>query len=200
MSSYLKLAIVFSKLAQKHGTKILHSTDVDLLTKDLGHAIKRQKATMLDPDMGIVETTYEVLPLLAEVQILTFAVSKKMGIDKDTAIETLEEIVKQTEAKGSDAADDIKEALDWTRKFMAIPEVKKMLETDLIQIEKPKDWKNWRGLGAGALQGTQRIIQEANRLQTVIEKAKEEQRKKDEAEKAAKRKINEPKGKGPKKP
>jgi len=190
MSSYIKLAIIFSKLAKNHGTKILHGTDVYLLTKDLGKAVKRQKNIILDPDMGVFETTYEALPVIAEVQILTAAVSKKLGVSGNSIEETLTAIVKATEAKGSDAADDIKDALEWTREFMSQPEIKKIMEAKLVEIEKPKSWRDIKGFGMGAIQGTQRIVQEANRLQNFVEKAKEKQRKAEKAEKDTKKKGN----------
>lgn len=181
MFPHLKLAAVFAKLAKNHGSKVLHGGNIDLLTKDLGDALRRQKKVIQDPDMNVLETAYEALPIIAEVKILTLAVAKKLEIDtagKNT-VTVLEEIVQKTEARNSKAAKEIKNTLDWTRDFFSKPEIQEILKADLIQIETPENWKDVRGWGKSAVQGTQRIAQEFSRLQDFLKHAKEVPEQKD---------------------
>jgi len=170
-----KLAIIFANLATKHGGKILHGGDIDLLTKDLGDALRRQKKIIQDPDLGALETAYEALPVIAEVKILTLAVSKKLDLDTKgkSASGILEEIVRKTEERNSKAAQEIQNALEWTRDFFAQPEIQEILKADLIEIKKPRDWRDFTGIGKSVQQGAQRIAQEFSRLQEFLKKAKE---------------------------
>lgn len=171
----IKLAATFAKLAQKHGYKVMHSSNVDLLTADLGDALRRQKKAMQDPDLGIFETAYEVLPIIAEVKILTVAVSRKLGLDtaNKSTIEVLEEIVASAENRNSRSATQIKNTLEWTRDFFSQPEIQEILKADLIEVEAPTSWRDFAGMGRSALQGTQRAAQEFGRLQEFLRKAKD---------------------------
>ena len=173
-------ALLFSKLAKRHGGTILHGGNIDLLTKDLGDALRRQKKIIQDPDLGVLETAYEALPVIAEVKVLTVAVSKKMGLDTTgkSTIGVLEDIVLKTEARNSVAAQEIKSTLAWTRDFFAQPEIQEILAADLIRIEAPTSWKDLKGLGNSALQGGQRLMQEFSRLHDFLKKAKEAPEKK----------------------
>lgn len=176
MPPQFKLAMIFAKLARKHGPTVLHGGDVDLLTKDLGDALRRQKKIIQDPDTGVLETAYEALPVIAEVKVLTLAVSKKLQLDTKgkSAIAVLEEIVQQTESRGSKAADEIKNTLEWTRTFFAQPEIQEILKADLIEIEKPQGWNDLQGMRKSVAQGWQRLAQEFARLQDFLKKAKEQ--------------------------
>ncbi|MCE9506749.1 MAG: hypothetical protein K8R48_00320 [Alphaproteobacteria bacterium] len=189
-----KLALIFANLAKKHGGKILHGGDIDLLTKDLGDALRRQKKIILDPDLSALETSYEALPIIAEVKILTMAVSKKLDIDssgKSTSA-VLEEIIQKTEARNSKAAAEIKNTLEWTRDFFSQPEIQEILKADLIEIEKPRGLTDFLGMGKSLQQGAQRIGQEFSRLQEFLKKAKEQPAQKEPP------KSKGPKSKGPK--
>ena len=194
-----KLAVIFAKLAKDHSGKVLHSGSIDLLTKDLGDALRRQKKVIQDPDMSTLETAYEALPIIAEVKILTVAVSKKLAMDTKgkSTITILEEIISKTEERNSKAAKEIKNTLDWTRDFFSQPEIQKILQADLIEIEKPGSWTDIKGMGKSAMQGTQRIMQEFSRLQDFLKKAKEAPEQKDHP-KADGPKIDPPKDNGPK--
>ncbi len=169
-----KLAIVLAKLANEYSHEILHVGDTDLLTRDLGDALRRQKKIIQDPDMGTIETATEVLPVIAEVKLLTMAVAKKMEIDTKGkgAVAVLEEIIAKTEERDSDAAKEIKVTLDWTRAFFSHPEIQEILKADLIQIEKPDSLTDVRGMGKGMLQRAMRIAQELSKLQDFLKKAK----------------------------
>lgn len=170
-----KLSFIFAKLAREHGGKILHGGSIDLLTKDLGDALRRQKKVILDPDMNALETAYEALPIIAEVKVLTMAVSRKLGMDTKgkSTVAVLEEIIQKTEERNSKAAKEIKNTLDWTREFFSQPEIQEILKADLIQIEKPGSWRDVKGMGRSVVQGTQRIAQEASRLQDFLKRAKQ---------------------------
>ncbi|MBI3441011.1 MAG: metallophosphoesterase [Proteobacteria bacterium] len=140
MPPYFKLSKIFLKLAREHGSKVLHGGNTPLLTKDLGDALRRQKKIIEDPDMGVLETTYEALPVIAEVKVLTMAVAKKLDIATkgQSAIGILEEIVQKTEAAGdSKSAQEIKNTLEWTQDFFSKPEIQQILQADLIEIEAP---------------------------------------------------------------
>lgn len=182
MLPQFKLALVFAKMAKDHGHKVLHINNVELLTKDLGNALKEQKHILQSPNKGAAMTAYDLLPVIAEVKLLTLAVSSKLGIDTKgkSAIAILEEIVVQTEDRGSKSAKDIKSTLEWTRAFFAHPEIQEILKADLVEIEKPK---SWREIGKTASQTTQRIGQELSRLTDFLKKAKEIDLKKEEPKK-----------------
>jgi len=167
----IKLAMRIAKLAKQYGPTVLHGANVDLLTKDLGDALRRQKKVITDPDMGSLETAYEALPVVIEVKLLTLAVSRKLGVDTSSKsnIEVLEEIVKKTEANKSKSADEIKSTLDWTRGFFAHPEIQEILKSDMAEIEIPT---GLGGLGKVFMQSSTRLTQEVGRIQAVIEKAK----------------------------
>lgn len=170
-----KLAAIFVKLAKNHGSKVLHGGDINLLTKDLGDALRRQKKIIQDPDMGVIETADEALPVIAEVKILTFFVAKKLKIETSgkNTITILEEIVQKTESRDSKAAKEIRNTLDWTREFFSKPEIQEILKADLIQIETPGKWTDIKGWGKSAVQGSQRIAQELSRLQDFLKHAKD---------------------------
>jgi len=164
----------FAKLANKYKGTLLHAADTDLLTEDLGDALRRQKKIILDPDMGTIETATEVLPVIAEVKVLTVAVSRKLEIDTKgkSTIAVLEEILEKTEARNSASAAEIKNTLDWTRGFFSQPEIQKILNADLIEIEKPHSLMDLGGMGRTAMTGAMRITQELSRLNDFLSKAK----------------------------
>lgn len=174
MPPNFKLALIFAKLAKQHSGTVLHGGNADLLTKDLGDALRRQKKIILDPDMGVLETAYEALPVIAEVKILTFAVSKKLDIETKgkPAITILEEIVQKTEERSSQSAKEIKAALEWTREFFSQPEIQEILKAEFVEIEAPASWKDFKGMGKSAKQGTQRLAQEFSRLHDFLKTAK----------------------------
>lgn len=182
MLPQFKLALIFAKMAKDHGHKVLHINNVELLTKDLGNALKEQQKILQSKNQGAAMTAYDLLPVIAEVKLLTMAVSSKLGIDTKgkPAIAILEEIVATTESHGSKSAKDIRSTLEWTRAFFAHPEIQEILKADLIEIEKPK---SWRDIGKTASQTTQRIGQELSRLTDFLKKAKEIDVKKEEPKK-----------------
>lgn len=145
MFPQIKLAIVFANLARKHGSKVMHSNNVDLLTKDLSNALVEQKNILSSPRMGAIMTAYEVLPVIAEVKILTVAVAKKLEIDTKgkSDIQVLEEIIaKSDERNGGKYAKGIKETLEWTRALVSHPDFQDILKMEMTQIEKPTSVKD----------------------------------------------------------
>lgn len=167
----IKLALRIAKLAKRYGPTVLHGSNVDMLTKDLGDALRRQKKAITDPDMGSLETAYEALPVIIEVKILTMAVSRKLDVDTNgkSNIEVLEAIVKKTEDNKSTSADGIKDTLDWTRGFFAHPEIQEVLKSDMTAIHFPTGIK---GLGSTFMEASSRLSQEVVRVKAVIDKAK----------------------------
>jgi hypothetical protein len=172
-----KLLLVFANAARKHGNKVMHINNIDLLTKDLGKALKEQRIILEDPDAGTLETMYELISTIAEVKVLMMAVSKKLGIDTSgkTPATILQDIITTTEARNSAAAQDIKDTLDWTIKFFARDDVKALLEEDNIQIERPK---NIKGVGKMFKQITGKVSQESKRLHGFLKIAKKKDSKK----------------------
>jgi hypothetical protein len=195
MLPHFKLAMIFAKMAKDHGHKVLHINNIELLTKDLGNALKEQQKILQSPNQGAAMTAYDLLPVIAEVKLLTMAVSSKLGIDTKgkSAIVILEEIVAKTEARGSKSAKDVQATLEWTRAFFAHPEIQEILKADLIEIQKPK---GWRDIGKTASQTTQRIAQELSRLTDFLKKAKEIDVKKEDPKKEDTKKDG-PKGSAP---
>ncbi|MBW7910038.1 MAG: hypothetical protein H3C49_02015 [Alphaproteobacteria bacterium] len=145
MFPQIKLAIVFANLARKHGSKVMHSNNVDLLTKDLSNALVEQKNILSSPRKGAIMTAYEVLPVIAEVKILTVAVAKKLEIDTKgkSDIQVLEEIIALSDARnGGKYAKGIKETLEWTRALVSHPDFQDILKMEMTQIEKPTSVKD----------------------------------------------------------
>lgn len=145
MFPQIKLAIIFAKLAKDHGPKVLHSNNVDLLTKDLSNALVEQKNILSSPRKGAFLTAYEVLPVIAEVKILSVAVAKKLEIDTKgkSDIQILEEIIQKSEERNDGKyAKGIKDTLEWTRALFAHPEMQDILKMEMTQIEKPSSLKD----------------------------------------------------------
>lgn len=145
MIPQIKLALIFAQFAQKHGTKILHANNPDLLTKDLGNAMKEQKRILSDARKGMIMTGYDLIPVIVEVKVLTFVVAKKLGIETkgkaDIAI--IEDIIaKSDERNGGKYAKDVKDTLEWTRELFSHPEIQDVLKMEMTDIEAPKSLKD----------------------------------------------------------
>lgn len=186
MFPQIKLAVMFAKLAKDHGHKVLHANNPDLLTRDLGDALKKQKQALSDPNKGAFFTAYDVLPLIAEVKILTFVTAQKLGVSYmgRSDIEVLEDIIKASEARnGGKYAKDIKETLEWTRKLFSHPEIQDVLAMEMTEIsipKNPKDVVKFFGQIAGRSQD------ELTRLTEFLRKAKSTDLFADEAKPAEK--------------
>jgi hypothetical protein len=140
MFPQIKLAIIFAKLAKDHGPKVLHSNNVDLLTKDLSNALVEQKNILSSPRKGAFLTAYEVLPVIAEVKLLSVAVARKLEIDTKgkSDIQILEEIIQKSEERNDGKyAKGIKDTLEWTRALFSHPEMQDILQMEMTQIEAP---------------------------------------------------------------
>lgn len=145
MFPQIKLAILFGKLARDHGPKVLHSNNVDLLTKDLSNALVEQKNILSSPRKGAFLTAYEVLPVIAEVKILSVAVAKKLEIETKgkSDIQILEEIIQKSEERNDGKyAKGIKDTLEWTRALFSHPEMQDILKMEMTQIEAPSSLKD----------------------------------------------------------
>lgn len=166
MFPQIKLAIIFAKLAQNHGSKVLHSNNVDLLTKDLSNALVEQKNILSSPRKGAFMTAYEVLPVIAEVKILSVAVARKLEIETKgkSDIQILEEIIQKSEERnGGKYSHGIKDTLEWTRALFAHPEMQDILKMEMTPIEKPTNLKDV----------TKFITQMANRSQDELTRINE---------------------------
>lgn len=145
MFPQIKLALLFGKMARDHGPKVLHSNNVDLLTKDLSNALIEQKNILSSPRKGAFLTAYEVLPVIAEVKILSVAVAKKLEIDTKgkSDIQILEEIIQKSEERNDGKyAKGIKDTLEWTRALFTHPEMQDILKMEMTQIEAPSSLKD----------------------------------------------------------
>ena len=141
MLPQLKLAVLFAKLAKNHGHKVLHVNNPDLLTRDLGDALKQQKQVLSDPKKGALFTAYDILPLIAEVKILTVVTAHKLDVPYlgRPDIEVLEGIIAAADARnGGKYAADIKATLEWTRKLFSHPEIQDVLSMPMTEIKIPK--------------------------------------------------------------
>jgi hypothetical protein len=171
----LKLAMVFTNMARKHGPTILHANNPDLLTKDLGNAMREQKNVLSDPRKGAIMTAYDVLPIILEVKILSLAVAGKLEIDTKgkSTIAILDEIVQKSEERnGGKYAKDIKDTLEWTRALFANPEIQDVLKMEMTAIETPG---NLRGLTKFFTSLASRSQDELTRVQEFLKRAKDVQ-------------------------
>lgn len=169
--SYAALATMFVKAAQKHGKKVMHLGDAGLLTRDLGKALKEQHKILCRPDLGTIETVKDLLPQLAEVKVLTYAVTKKLDIDTagKSPIAVFEEIIAKNEERGSSAANDIKSSLGWMKAFFSHPEVQDLLKEESVRIDRPKSIKEAL---TTVFQVTAKVDQEVTRLHNFLKVAK----------------------------
>lgn len=145
MLPQLKLALLFTKLAKEHGHKILHANNPDLLTRDLGDALKKQKDILSDPRKSAIITAYDVLPIIVEVKILTVLTANKLGVSTKglSVIQTLDAITAAADARnGGKYAKDIKATLEWTRALFSHPEIRDVLEMEMTDIALPKNPKD----------------------------------------------------------
>lgn len=173
MLPQIKLALLVAKLVKEHGPKILHSNNPDLLTRDLGDALKKQKDILSDPRKSMIMTGYDVVPLVVEVKILTVFVAKKLDIDTKGKpdIVILEEIIaKSEERNGGKFSKDIKDTLEWTRRLFAHPEIQEILKMEVTEIEKPK---GVRDLTKIFKQVVSRAQDEATRVTEFLRRAKD---------------------------
>ncbi|MDI1228933.1 MAG: hypothetical protein PSY14_14730 [bacterium] len=171
-----KLAFIFAKMARDHGPKLLHSNNPDLLTKDLGDALRRQKDILSDPGKGAIMTAYDVLPIILEVKILTLAVASKLEIDTKgkPMISVLEEIIAKSEERNDGKfAKDIKGTLSWTRALFADPDIQDVLQMPMTEIQSPD--LSLRGVGKFFTSLAGRSQDELVRVQEFLKRAKDVQ-------------------------
>lgn len=172
----LKLAFIFAKMARDHGPKLLHSNNPDLLTKDLGDALRRQKDVLSDPAKGAIMTAYDVLPIILEVKVLTLAVASKLEIDTKgkPMINVLEEIIAKSEERNDGKfAKDIKGTLGWTRALFADPDIQDVLNMPMTEIQSPD--LSLRGVGKFFTSLAGRSQDELVRVQEFLKRAKDVQ-------------------------
>jgi hypothetical protein len=191
----LKLALIFAQVAKDYGPILMHSNNVDLLTKDLGNAMKKQKDILSDPKKGMIMTSYDVAPAILEVKILSTWVANKLGIDTKgkATIAVLDEIVAKSEERNEGKySKDIKSTLEWTRELFSHPEIQDVLKMEMTEIEKPN--VTVKGLTKFFSQLAGRGQDELTRLNEFLKRAKEVQDKpKDATPKAEEPKAEEPK-------
>ena len=176
----LKLALIFAQVAKDYGPILMHSNNVDLLTKDLGNAMKKQKDILSDPKKGMVMTSYNVAPAIIEVKILSSWVANKLGIDTKgkATIAILDEIVAKSEERNAGKyTKDIKDTLEWTRELFSHPEIQDVLKMEMTEIEKPN--VTVKGLTKFFTQLAGRSQDELTRLNEFLKRAKEVQDKPD---------------------
>src|SRR5690606_7171389 len=132
-------------LAKKHGNKVLHANNADLLTKDLALALQEQKNILSNPRKGSVMTAYDVLPVMLEVKVLSVAVAKHLEIEtkRRPMIQILDDIVaKSDERDNGNYAAGIKDTLEWTRALFAHPEVQDIMQMEMTEIRTPKGFRD----------------------------------------------------------
>jgi hypothetical protein len=175
----IKLALVFAQVAKNYGPILLHSNNADLLTKDLGNAMKKQKDILSDPKKGMIMTSYDVLPVIMEVKILSSWVASKLEIDTKgkSTIAILDEIVQKSDERNSGKyTKEIKDSLEWTRKLFSNPEIQDVLKMEMTEIEKPSG-VSVKSLTKFFSQLTSRSQDELTRLNEFLKRAKEVQEK-----------------------
>ena len=170
----LRLAVIFAKMARDHGPKLVHANNTELLTRDLGDALVRQKNALADPAKGTILTAYDVLPIILEVKIMTTVVARKMGIDTKAKpmIDVLEEIIKKSEDSGNGQfATGIKSTLGWTRALFADPDIQAVLKMPMTEIDTPD--LSLKGAGKFFLSLAGRSQDEFVRVQEFLKHAKD---------------------------
>lgn len=199
----VKLALIFAQVAKDYGPILMHSNNVDLLTKDLGNAMKKQKDILSDPKKGMVMTSYDVAPAILEVKILSTWVANKLEIDTKgkSTIAVLDEIVAKSEERNAGKySKDIKATLEWTRELFSHPEIQDVLKMEMTEIEKPN--VTVKGLTKFFSQLAGRGQDELTRLNEFLKRAKEVQPKADDKQQTPKAEEPkaEPQAKEPPKP
>ncbi|MDD9901316.1 MAG: hypothetical protein OXT65_10085 [Alphaproteobacteria bacterium] len=140
----LKLALFFAKFVRSHGQKVLHANNVDLLTRDLGQAMMQQKHILSDPRKNSFMTAYDVLPVMAEVKVMSLVVAKKLDIPVKgrSVISVLDDIVKKSDERNNGQyAGGIKQTLEWTRELFSRPELQDVMNMGMTDVDLPKNPK-----------------------------------------------------------
>src|SRR5690606_5791606 len=149
------------------------SNNVDLLTKDLSNALVEQKNILSSPRKGAFMTAYEVLPVIAEVKILSVAVARKLEMETKGKydIQILEEIIQTSEERnGGKYSQGIKDTLEWTRALFSHPEMQDILKMEMTPIEKPTNLKD---VTKFIMQMANRSQDELTRINEFLKQAKE---------------------------
>lgn len=170
----LKLALLFGRVAKDYGPIVMHSNNADLLTKDLGNAMKKQKDILSDPKKGMIMTSYDVLPVILEVKLLSLWVASKLEVDTKgkSTIAILDEVVaKAEERNGGKYAKDIKGTLEWTRTLFSNPEIQDVLKMEMTGIDTPS--ANLKSITKFFSQLAGRSQDELTRLNEFLKRAKE---------------------------
>lgn len=170
----LKIAFMVAKFGRDWGPIIAHYNKPELLTKDLGDAMRDQKRALADPGKGVIMTAADVFPIIVKVKVLSTVVANKLGIDhkSKSAIETLEEIVRVSEENGNGQfSKGIKDTLGWTRALFADPDIQAVLKMPMTEIESPN--LSVQGLGKFVMSLAGRGQDEFIRVQEFLKAAKE---------------------------
>lgn len=173
MFPQIKLAMMFTMLAKKHGAKILHANNVDLLTRDLSHAMQEQKQILSNPRKGSVMTAYDVLPVILEVKLLTVAVARHLDVEIKgrSTIDVLEDIIQKCDERNSGKyAKGIRDTLEWTRRLNAHPEIQDIWNMQMTEINMPR---NIRDVPKFVRQVAGRSADELNRVNEFLKRAKD---------------------------
>jgi hypothetical protein len=197
MLPQFKLAMLLAKIGRKHMGKMLHANNPNLLTRDLGRALRNQKEILSDPSRGLIMTAYEVLEPILEVKALTVVVAKHLGIETkgkpDIAI--MQEIIDKDDARnGGKYSQDIKDTLEWTRALFSHPEIQDVLKAEVTKIEKPDGMKDMLGFMG---QIVSRFSDEAGRVNAFLQHAKTIRVEPNELKQPEPPKPNTPKGDSP---
>jgi len=167
----ITLLYALAKAMKEHAPKVMHVNNINLLTEDLGQALKKQKAALEDPDAGTFETLYDMIGAVAETRVLMHAVAYKLDIDtagrKPATI--LQDIIDKTEERNSPAAKEIIETMEWSQKFFSRPEIAELFADETVEIPMPKDLKS---LGDTFKSVGKRAGQEASRIHRFLKVAK----------------------------
>jgi hypothetical protein len=127
-------------MAAQHGPKVLHMNNTELLVQDLAEAMEEQKSILTDPRRNSILTAYDLIPVIAEVKIMSHVVAYKLGVETKSkpVIQVLDEIVAKCEADNkAQYAQGIKNTLEWTRQLFVQPEIQEVLKMDVTGVEKP---------------------------------------------------------------
>ena len=170
----LKLAFTFATMLREYGPILAHLNKPELLTKDLGDAMRDQKRALSDPGKGVIMTASEVFPIIVKVKVLSTLVANKLGIDSKgkSAIAVLEEIVQKSDENGNaHFAKGIKDTLGWTRALFADPDIQAVLKMPMTEIESPN--LTVKGVGKFIMSLAGRSQDEFIRVQEFLKAAKD---------------------------
>ncbi len=137
-----KLATTLFNALKNHGMKLKNINNQEALVQDLSESLNSQLSILKDPYTDNASTLLALVPQIVEMKIFTAIVTKRLNIDTKGMgqFAKLDAVVKEMEDTGSTSAEDLKDALEWSKEYLTSPEMVEILSNEQASIELPESF------------------------------------------------------------